>query len=80
VQKGLARFWIWAYEQCRKHLPEGYRDEIWASFIAERIQELQARALPDDYIQLLLSEAKAGLMVDSGREYRVEVREIRDQR
>ncbi len=79
-ERARRRFWIWLYRQAQRRLPEDWYDEVWAVFIQQRIAELQSRALPDEYIELLLSEARAGVPWELGREYRPAVREIRDER
>jgi len=79
-ERARRRFWIWLYRQAQRRLPDDWRDQTWEAFIQERIEEMRGRGVPDDYIQLVLSEVKAELPWEIGREYRIEDREIRDER
>lgn len=74
------RFWIWTYHQAQRRLPDDWMDEVWSLFIRERIGEMQRRGLPDDYIQLVMSDFVAEAPWETGREFRIDAREIRDER
>ena len=67
--------WIRIYEEARKHLPDGYYDEVWAAFIKERVESLRRTTGDEFIIWLLRDEYLSGDY--QGRDYRSPIRESR---
>jgi hypothetical protein len=75
------RFWLWLYRQARKRLPRGYRDEIWQTFVQEKMEQLRTSGYPDEFILFLAEDVELRILGESGfREIREQFRDIRDDR
>lgn len=75
------RFWLWLYHLARGHLPEGYRDEVWRTYLASKMDELRQRAVPEEFMLFIAEDLELDILEEErNREIRMETREIRDQR
>ena len=78
VRNWQNRFWLWLYILAKKHLPGGYMDVAWDTFVQERITAL-GHSHGEEFVTWVFSDlynSEDG----QGRDYRLEKREIRDAR
>jgi len=79
LEEAADRFWIWLYQEASRHLPENYHDQVWASFLEQKMDDMRSSGVPDEFILYLADEQMIEPVYGSlGRESREVTREVRD--
>ena len=69
---------MWLYALAKSHLPTGYMDVAWETFVKERIVAL-GHSRGEEFVTWVFSDLY-DTVDGQGRDYRMEEREVRDMR